>query len=484
VAPMNPLVNNNYIFQNKYVSPSELGQAPAPGQPDEALTDGEPSQVVSIERSRLNGLGGIPSPSLLGNKSINLSYDKPAGFLKRREDFQPVSFGSYLPAYQPDNPIISCLTVRWGTRKDEENLQKSSFSLPGTGEITSLEDCGTWLKLAACSREPVHYKKKIAHNCGHTECSICWSGAIGRIARGVSSRIRGFRKDAVTKDLYSDSQLIVNHFSLSPPSGVITPDMSYDKIKQKGRSMAEKAGIWGGFMAFHPFRLKKRIKQRLTALCAGAVRLSEEEKEKKFWQLVKEDTLHLGSWQDYVRWSPHYHAAAFGWLPSQETDEQKEAVKKLYKGWVVTWIRHVETYQQFDGTRLCDPIAELAFYVLSHAGYQPGKKIPVWLGACSQNKMHVEETLIQEFKVVCPKCAAPVVVGGEDQDGVFVPDPGDGMIYNSDGHLVPDGEFKQYILKCREKRYVIGKSQKSDWRKEYREIIEKARLERLAMGIT
>jgi hypothetical protein len=223
-------------------------------------------------------------------------------------------------------------------------------------------------------------------------------------------------------------------------------------------------------MAFHPYRVKKSLNWRLAKLCEDNLTKSPEEREKKFWELVREDALGLGSWRAYVTWSPHYHVIGFGKLPDQRTDEEKESVKKLYKGWVVVWIRHVDAFRQFDGTELLDPIAELAFYILSHAGYQPGRKMPVWLGACSPNNLHAEEIIKEEYQVVCPKCGAPVVIGVGDPDkGSFIPDQDP-----------EDGGLVQYILKCREVRYVIGRRPRSAWKQE----CERARLDRLAMGIT
>jgi hypothetical protein len=76
---------------------SSSGTLPAPGQAGEALTDGGLSQIwsngkgkfVSIEESLINGMGSVPHPLLLGNKSINLPYDKPAGSLSKRVGVTP-----------------------------------------------------------------------------------------------------------------------------------------------------------------------------------------------------------------------------------------------------------------------------------------------------------------------------------------------------------------------------------------------------------
>jgi hypothetical protein len=139
--------------------------------------------------------------------------------------------------------------------------------------------------------------------------------------------------------------------------------------------------------------------------------MNEEEKEKKFWQLVREDALHLGGWQEYVDWSPHFHYIGFGRLPEQKTPEQKEEYAKRFGGWVFRWIRHVDTERTFNGQEMEDPIAELAAYLLSHAGYQPGRKIPSWGGVLGPNQLRkkgVPEQL--SAAVVCPVCGSPVIL--------------------------------------------------------------------------
>ena len=420
---------------------------------------------------------GASAPGAATECARELSSDQAA--LSERTACQP----------KTDPSSISCVTDRWGTPQGREVLKKSSFSIPGSGEITDPEQCGNWFKVAACSVVPEHYKKKITHSCGHIVCPTCWRDPVYKAAKTASGRIRGFIADAINKKLHCDSysELVLNHYVLSAPAGLIMPDMPYNQIKQKGRDIATTAGIWGGFMAFHPWRLKKRIIQRLSTLCIEHANMGEEEREKRFWEMVRDDALQLGSWRKYILWSPHFHAIGFGRLPDQNTEEEKEMVKKLYKGWAVVWIRHVETFHQFTGQRLADPVADLAAYILSHAGYQENKKMPVWLGELSQNKMYVKEIIKQEYSVICPKCQADVVMGQEEM-GIWVPD-----INSMTGKMIPQ------ILKNREFIYIIGKNPNCKRKRSRREKIwhdvvpdgitfqqqcEAARLDRLKMGIT
>jgi hypothetical protein len=160
--------------------------------------------------------------------------------------------------------------------------------------------------------------------------------------------------------------------------------------------------------------------------------MKDEDREKKFWELAREDALGLGSWREYVHWGPHFHIIGFGRLPDQKTPEQKEAAAGILAGWVVKWIRHVDTERSFNGQDMEDPIAALASYLLSHTAYFARKKAPVWLGVCGPNyikKAGDPEQL--SYPVVCPKCGAPVVKYGDDADGRPIKE------YDREGEPIP-----------------------------------------------
>jgi hypothetical protein len=245
---------------------------------------------------------------------------------------------------------------------------------------------------------------------------------------------------------HKDNTRYLNHYILSPRAGDITPDMPYNMIKQRGRSMAARVGITGAVQIFHPFRIRKALHPRLVRTCRAAAHMNEEDREKKFWELVRDDVLQLGSWENYVEWSPHYHYIGFGRLPDQKTPEQKAAAALVLDGWVVKWIRHVDTERHFDGQNMQDPIAVLTAYLLSHAGYQAGKKIPSWLGVLGPNQLRkIDDPEPLSLPVVCPVCGAPVVMGAGDH----------GRWENS---LDSEGELIPYRLRCFVQHYEVVSS--------------------------
>jgi hypothetical protein len=295
------------------------------------------------------------------------------------------------------------------------------FIIPGTGKVTDETLCGSWSSTHACSKEPGHYLRTIKHSCDNPSCPVCFPSWISKASRRIAERVRGYigaandaQVDLDGVDLalwHKDNTRYLNHYVGSPRPGEITPDMPYNAIKQRGRAMAARIGITGAVQVFHPCRIRKALQPLLSAKCRGVSRLNEEDREKKFWELVREDALHLGSWKKYVVWSPHFHYIGFGRLPEQVTPEQKEECGKRLAGWVFRWIRHVDTERSFDGQEMQDPIAALAAYLLSHAGYLPGKKIPSWCGVLGPNHLKkIGDPDHMSEPVVCPRCGSPVIL--------------------------------------------------------------------------
>lgn len=331
---------------------------------------------------------------------------------------------------------------------------RREFQIPGTGDVTDPDRCGFWFSTAACSQDPGHFTKHLEQHCDDPSCPVCFGHWASKQGSRISERLRGYIEAAGrgqrTLDLsdnalwHQDNSRYLNHYVLSAPKHVITPDMSIDQIKASGKAMAARVGITGGFMGFHPYRIKKAIQTQLSYICREAVRLNEDEREKKFWELVRTDVLQLGSWDLYVEWGPHFHIIGFGRLPSQRTDEEKEEVRILLAGWLPRWIRHVKTETKFDGQAIKDPIAELAAYVLSHAAYIQGKKIPAWIGVCTPGRLKkLGKPDKLSYEVICPKCGSPVIMGGIDIAGKFLP------------NLDQDGSVINYRLRSHWQKYEI-----------------------------
>lgn len=243
-------------------------------------------------------------------------------------------------------------------------------------------------------------------------------------ARRISVRLHGY-VDSVTgqKTLSSDYQnedyawhlrnaQNVRHVILSAPPGLININvMKYEKIKEIGKKFALKVGITGGVMIFHPWRIKDELKPLLAARCKGVSKLNQEQRDKKFWQLVREDVLKMGDWRRYTVYGPHFHIIGFGY-----TEKSSDVYAR--DGWIVKNVRNVSTHRFFKDTEIEDDIVAMVAYVLSHAMIEKGSKTPAWLGVCTpRNLRKVGDGEKVQYKCVCPKCGQQIVYWQETIDG-------------------------------------------------------------------
>jgi hypothetical protein len=399
---------------------------------------------------------GVGVGPMASSSSITPSEDgrprscHPVGILSPSPPLGAVPSGRDAGAGGSDqqNPLhISAL----GTNE----IHDVEFLITGGGVVTDPIFCGTWSRTYACSQDPKHFMRSVKHHCDNPSCPECMPSWSNKAARRIAERIRGYiecanndqsmldEDDFMASIWHKDNTRYLNHYIMSCRPEMVNPRTPFNAIKQMGRQTAARAGITGGVMIFHPYRIKKALQTKLKYVCRSVCRMNEEDREKKFWELVREDVLKLGGWRAYIEWGPHFHVIGFGKLPEQKTPEQKEAVKETMGGWIVLWIRHVQTERYFNGQDVEDPIASLAAYILSHAGYQAGRKIPSWLGVCGPNRL--KKAGAPEHKseaVVCPKCGSPVVLGSEVQ-GNFVPD------YDECGDVIP------YRLRYCDQKYLI-----------------------------
>lgn len=368
-----------------------------------------PGLVLTSDSEILPGYGEIPT-------TFPPSNSLPVAAVGGALSCSPAAQAHIVVSPHPDTPTYPALRTN--------GIHDVDFIIPGTGKVTDESRCGSWAKSYACSSDAAHFLKSVKHSCDNPTCPICFGSWLNKAAKRISERVRGYIEAAnggqvdleglALAGWHKENTRYLNHYILSPREGDIHPDMPYNAIKQRGRDMAARIGITGAVQVFHPYRIRKDIQKALVRVCHGAAHMNEEEKEKKFWALVREDVLHLGGWYEYVTWSPHFHYIGFGRLPDRKTPEEKADVEHILAGWVVKWVRHVETERTFTGQQIEDPVAALAAYLLSHSGYQMGKKIPSWLGVLGPNQLRKKgEPDRLSHAVVCPVCGAPVVMGEE-----------------------------------------------------------------------
>lgn len=290
---------------------------------------------------------------------------------------------------------------------------EDTWSIPGTTKIKD-QNCGIVIRWVACSHDPTHWKQPMVEHCDRVECPECWTYWGIKQAKRMAGRLRGYIADAqehlIGYDWHKTNAQNLRHWVFSPPSGVLVPTQDYDTIKVIGKKFVLAHGVTGGVLVFHPWRIREEVVPLLVHKLQTH-KLSDEDKEKKFWQAAREDILGIGNWRQYCYWSPHYHVIGFGYV---------QDARQLHSetGWVYKHIRNVRVQVQRKPDGLDDQIAALCFYVISHAAYQWTKKIPAWFGCCTpRNLKKMGDPVPSEFdgmKLVCPKCAARIVEYQDD----------------------------------------------------------------------
>lgn len=210
-------------------------------------------------------------------------------------------------------------------------------SLPGWGHQTS-PYCNTVRSADYCPNchkiEPHH------HHCFNWECPVCYPWAAARAAARAADHVYGCY-EAHRKAGINPGHL--NHIELSVPPGEYD-NFDEKKYRKKAIEFAKQIGISGGTIDFHACRLKpeyqvliqKKLREQKKQLIKdlgkkeGRKAWKELRKGKGYWQDVQANILGLGSREDYLRFSPHYHIIGFFKLKQKSSDFEKET-KWTYK---------------------------------------------------------------------------------------------------------------------------------------------------------
>lgn len=255
------------------------------------------------------------------------------------------------------------------------------------GQEESYETCGKIYKIHACTS--CSYKIPVLYSCHRTTCSMCWRSWDHREAERVAERLNGYKeayKVKRNKKLGS-----VKDFVFSPPQEwavkLVSEPGGIQKLKQKLIEYMKANNLYGGNIIYHHERIKNEYKARLKDYQESSG------DKRKWWNLIIEDVLELGSYKDYVYVSPHYHVKVYGAKTSAKQ------VKRFYNksGWILKFKRHISTKEELE---------KVLFYELSHVAVIKGKRAVTWFGSLSYNKLAKHFVGISYEGLLCPKCGA------------------------------------------------------------------------------
>jgi hypothetical protein len=301
------------------------------------------------------------------------------------------------------NPIEHTKGVPYPVYRAEYE-KDHKIKIPGIGHPK--EDCGQFTRVITCPE--CDYKQPIPLSCGRALCPVCWKKWAGREADNIADRILGF-KNAYKKEVKGRRLGNPVDFIISPPKDTkVTRKEDIKKLKITATRLLKEAGIRGGVLIYHPYRMPKRIKERLQPLLD----------KNRYWDAPRENILNLNEWYDYVYLSSHFHGIGYGRIDG-------ETVKKIYErtGWVIKFLRHLSNENEIFGK---------AFYDLSHSAIVEGIKAVSWFGSLSYNKLHAVVSKRAYEQAYCPQCGAPLEV-----------------------EYVLTGIIEDYVIKIVEKTYYL-----------------------------
>ena len=269
-------------------------------------------------------------------------------------------------ALSENSSSIESVRGQWSQELDFNVYADSSVTLPGKGE--SGKNCGQWYPQEFCDScgEPQFGESR----CLQRSCPECWRAWSKQRTVGIIERLQKARQAA-----NSGLEKRAVHAVASPPAGEITTLRDIDNGFRTAYDKAEAAGIHGGTVIFHGFRVTEQAKQQ------WGIETDSGDDGPKLWRWVREHDTH---WRELTYWSPHFHIIGLG--PEVEPDDSDD--------WIIERIRTLERYQMTDIESYRD-IARAAMYVISHTTFESdtAKDSIRWYGSLATSKFRAEKEI-------------------------------------------------------------------------------------------
>lgn len=289
------------------------------------------------------------------------------------------------------------------------------MDLPGMGE--ALESCDDVTGFISCPDG--HTKVPLRDSCQRVECPSCFMDWCRKAGHRISERLRGVRA-AYYETRRSEYPKVrsFRHIIFSPPQGALSEGCDFDEAYGLFRSMFNAyRPLHGGSVVFHPYRLTEDARRGLAAYVRARAEDGDDDSfyaRGGFWALAREDVLHLGSFQAYFTWGPHFHVLGFGFVPPAD---------KFFKetGWVYVNLkdRNPKIVKDEKSGCICDQVELTARYQLSHAGVERGpsgkyRNSYRWFGIADSKHCKLVRTdrgtdvvrLIVDSVLRCPVCGS------------------------------------------------------------------------------
>lgn len=337
--------------------------------------------------------------------SISIEPLLPVRGRETPEDGSLASAGAML--WTPRGYVSSFEEWQNATKKDKKNvvypayvasinsepygayLQKHGLVF-GSNEKPTNDDCGMIYRKIQCSSNALHGPSFRHLRCNDPGCPVCYVKRASEMADRVTERVQGYktvwRKTAPYHLIFWSDRA----------------DRPYADLRQsfdEARRLLAQMGVKAAVVWYHPYRIKKELKDVLRAYR----RTQGLDGRAGFWKLAHDDVLNLGGLERYIEYGPHWHAIATGYLVNVTEYAEKTACGYKKK-------RYLDTE---------DKVHEVAHYISTHACRESGKSSVRYYGDLSYRmlKRDLVETKIKD--VVCSHCGAALEEYDCDDTGVI-----------------------------------------------------------------
>jgi hypothetical protein len=321
----------------------------------------------------------------------------------------------------------------------------------GCNEKPTSENCGKIRAKILCPVDESHRPYFKHERCNDPLCPVCYPKYVSRIADAVTARIMGF--------LSVFAGIPVYHLIFWPDS--LTGYTNLKEAMRDAKFLLESMGAKMAVVWYHPYRIRDDIKKRLR-------RYKRENGIADFvgfWQLAHDDVLGLGGLAAYIVYGPHFHAIASGYLENAD-DYARRGIGGYKKGRYLNGEANIH---------------RVAYYISSHACREATKSTVRYFGDISYSKLARDEGQEIIEDIVCEICGAPLKEHYCDDVGVI------GAVAHE--HVTRKTILHRYWERGKKPPFMDGvltgeKNTKKKHLAEFKEQCERARLDRLAMGIT
>lgn len=315
----------------------------------------------------------------------------------------------------------------------------------GCNERPTAETCGKIRAKVHCPVDESHRPYFKHERCNDPGCPVCYPKYISRIAEAVTRRVVGF----------------LSVFSVPVCHLIFWPDSltGYSDLKAAFRDAKFLLETMGAKMAvvwYHPYRIRDDVKQQLRRY----KNVHGIDRSTGFWELAHDDVLDLGSLDAYIVYGPHFHAIASGYL--EDTDTYAKRGIGGYKK-----VRYLSSEAE---------IQRVAYYISSHACREATKSTVRYFGKISYSKLARDDGQEIIEDVVCEVCGAPMKESFCDDSGVLT-----GVAHE---HATRKMVIYQYWERGKTPPVGAVLVARGEDLPGFKAQCERARLDRLAMGIT